>query len=79
MERLRGESVNGNIHSAMEAWLDAIKKVQCRRREELINANNRHQDMIAGIETYRIQEDKGIVFFSFFFFYCQGQIESNAV
>lgn len=59
MERLRGETVNSNIHTAMEAWLDAIKKVQYRRREELINANNRHQDMLAGIETFRIQEDKG--------------------
>lgn len=60
MERLRGENVNTNIHLAMEAWLDAIKKVQCRRREELINTNNRHQDMAAGIDTCRIQEDKGI-------------------
>lgn len=61
MERLRGENVNGNIHTTMETWLDAIKKVQCRRREELINASNRHQDMIARIETYRVQEDKGNV------------------
>ncbi|KAK6635734.1 hypothetical protein RUM44_000988 [Polyplax serrata] len=61
MERLRGENVNGNIHTTMETWLDAIKKVQCRRREELINASNRHQDMIARIETYRVQEDKDIL------------------
>mgnify|MGYP002715731486 FL=1 len=69
MERLRGGKVNENIHTAMEAWLEAIKKVQCRRRDELINANNRHQDMMAGIETYRVQEDKGKINYTSFFFF----------
>lgn len=59
MEGLRGENVNSNIHLTMEAWLDAIKKVQCRRREELINTSNRHQDMAIGLKTCRVQEDKG--------------------
>ncbi|KAL0269127.1 UNVERIFIED_CONTAM: hypothetical protein PYX00_006960 [Menopon gallinae] len=61
MEGLRGENVNSNIHLTMEAWLDAIRKVQCRRREELINTNNRHQDMAIGLKTCRVQEDKDIL------------------
>jgi hypothetical protein len=43
----------------MEAWLDSIKKVQARRRDEIINSTNRHHNVVAGIHTPRIQEDKG--------------------
>lgn len=59
MERLRGEAVNPQIHLSMEAWLDSIKKVQARRRDEIINSTNRHHNIVAGIQTPRIQEDKG--------------------
>jgi hypothetical protein len=59
MEQLRGEAVNPQIHSSMEAWLDSIKKVQARRRDEIINSTNRHHNIVAGIQTPRIQEDKG--------------------
>ncbi|XP_069679107.1 uncharacterized protein [Periplaneta americana] len=61
MERLRGEAVNPQIHVSMEAWLDAIKKVQARRRDEIINSTNRHHNIVAGIQTPRIQEDKDIL------------------
>jgi len=59
MERLLGEAVNPPIHLSMEAWLDSIKKVQARRRDEIINSTNRHHNVVAGIHTPRIQEDKG--------------------
>ncbi|XP_047098911.1 uncharacterized protein LOC124713552 [Schistocerca piceifrons] len=61
MERLRGEAVHSNIHASMEAWLEAIKKVQSRRRDEIINSTNRHHSFVAGIPTPRIQEDKDIL------------------
>ncbi|KAJ9595896.1 hypothetical protein L9F63_012915, partial [Diploptera punctata] len=61
MERLRGEPVNPQIHVSMEAWLDAIKKVQARRRDEIVNSTNRHHNIVAGIQTPRIQEDKDIL------------------
>jgi len=59
MERLRGEAVNPQIHMSMEAWLDSIKKVQARRRDEIINSANRRHNIVAGIQTPCIQEDKG--------------------
>ncbi|KAK7867119.1 hypothetical protein R5R35_005838 [Gryllus longicercus] len=61
MERLRGAGVHPEIHASMEAWLEAIKKVQARRRDEIINSTNRHHNMVAGIQTPRIQEDKDIL------------------
>ncbi|XP_034245324.1 meiosis-specific coiled-coil domain-containing protein MEIOC-like isoform X2 [Thrips palmi] len=42
MERLRGAPVHPRIRLSMENWLEAIKKVQTRRREELINSSSRH-------------------------------------
>jgi hypothetical protein len=59
MERLLGEAVDQEVHLSMEAWLDSIKKVQARRRDEIINSTNRHHNIVAGIQTPRIQEDKG--------------------
>lgn len=59
MERLR-RPVHPQIHVSMEAWLDAIKKVQSRRRDEIVNSTNRHHNFVAGIPTPRIQEEKGI-------------------
>lgn len=42
MERLRGASIHPRIRAAMESWLEAIKKVQTKRRDELINSSSRH-------------------------------------
>lgn len=56
MEKLRGEPVQSNIHSALDMWMEGIRKVQARRKEEIINATNRHRN-----GGPRYQEDKGIV------------------
>jgi len=53
MERLRGQQVHSRIRVAMHNWLETIKNVQSKRREEIINSNNRH----AG--AHGLQEDKG--------------------
>ena len=52
VERL-GTTLHANIHSNMETWMEAIRKVQARRKEEIINATNRHRN------GPRHQEDKG--------------------
>ncbi len=54
MEKLRGDSLSSNIHSAMEMWMEGIRKVQARRKEEIVNAANRHRN-----GGPRHQEDKG--------------------
>lgn len=43
MEDLNGKTFHPNIHSAMDGWLDSVRKVQARRKEEIINATNRHR------------------------------------
>ncbi|XP_012281479.1 uncharacterized protein LOC105700319 isoform X2 [Orussus abietinus] len=44
MERLRGASMNQRVHKAMEYWLEAIKLVQERRKQEIANANKRQKE-----------------------------------
>ncbi|XP_063231100.1 uncharacterized protein LOC134535777 isoform X2 [Bacillus rossius redtenbacheri] len=61
MECLLGSPINPRIHASMGAWLDSIKKVQARRRDEIINSTNRQHNLVAGIQTPRIQEEKDIV------------------
>ena len=56
MEKLRNEPLHPNIHSAMETWMEGIRKVQARRKEEIINATNRHRNNMMG---QRHQEEKG--------------------
>ncbi|XP_052091382.1 uncharacterized protein LOC127728199 [Mytilus californianus] len=56
MERLRNITVHPNIHSAMERWLEGIRKVQARRKEEIVNATNRHRN-----GGPRHQEDKDVL------------------
>lgn len=43
MEGLNEKTFHANIHSAMDGWLDSVRKVQARRKEEIINATNRHR------------------------------------
>lgn len=57
MEKLRNENLHANIHSAMETWMEGIRKVQARRKEEIVNATNRHRN-----GGPRFQEEKGKVF-----------------
>lgn len=54
MEKLRDMNVHANVQSCLDKWLEGIRKVQARRKEEIVNAANRHR---AGIP--RQQEDKG--------------------
>lgn len=54
MEKLRNLNLHPNIHSALERWLEGIRKVQARRKEEIVNATNRHRNGGA-----RHQDDKG--------------------
>jgi hypothetical protein len=54
MEKLRDMSVHANVQSCLDKWLEGVRKVQARRKEEIVNAANRHR---AGIP--RQQEDKG--------------------
>ncbi|GFW68649.1 meiosis-specific coiled-coil domain-containing protein MEIOC [Trichonephila clavipes] len=56
MEQLRKAAVHPNIHAAMEKWLEAIRNVQARRRDEIINVANRQRSSAS-----RIQEDKGAI------------------
>ncbi|XP_074653544.1 uncharacterized protein LOC141907706 [Tubulanus polymorphus] len=44
MESLRDASLHANIHSSMERWIEGIRKVQARRKEEIVNATNRHRN-----------------------------------
>jgi hypothetical protein len=44
MEKLRDEPLQPNIHSAMELWMEGIRKVQARRKEEIVNATNRQRN-----------------------------------
>lgn len=44
MEKLRNEPLHANIHSAMEMWMEGIRKVQARRKEEIVNATNRQRN-----------------------------------
>lgn len=54
MEKLRDFVLHPHIHSALERWLEGIRKVQARRKEEIVNATNRHRNV-----GNRHQEDKG--------------------
>lgn len=56
MEQLRGAEVHCNIHYAMEKWLEAIRYVQARRRDEIVNATNRHRT-----GPNRVQEEKDVM------------------
>jgi hypothetical protein len=66
MERLRDESLHSNIHSAMERWIEGIRKVQARRKEEIVNATNRHRN-----GGPRYQEEKGTGIEHFYLLYFQ--------
>jgi hypothetical protein len=77
MEQLRGEAVNAQIHASMETWLDSIKKVQARRHDEIINSTNRHHNIVAGIQTPRIQEDKGGCLLYVYPFLHVGHVDSH--
>lgn len=43
MQQIRGGSLPDRIHEALARWLEGAAKVQSCRRDEIINAVNRHQ------------------------------------
>lgn len=43
MSSLNEKEFHQNVMSAMECWMEAISKVQARRKEEITNATNRHR------------------------------------
>lgn len=59
MERLRGTTMNQRVHKAMEYWLDAIKYVQERRKQELTNATKRQKENPHCIP---LHDDKGMYY-----------------
>lgn len=44
MEKLREINIHPSIHSSLECWLEGIRKVQARRKEEIVNAANKHRN-----------------------------------
>lgn len=56
MENLRGDRLPINIGGEMQNWLDAIKRVQACRREEIINAGNRRNHPLSQM---RATDEKG--------------------
>lgn len=56
MEKLREMNIHPSIHSSLERWLEGIRKVQARRKEEIVNAANRHRN-----GGPRQHDEKGIV------------------
>lgn len=44
MEKLREINIHPSIHSSLERWLEGIRKVQARRKEEIVNSANRHRN-----------------------------------
>ena len=57
MEKIREENLHPNIQSAMDIWMEGIRKVQARRREEIVNAANRQRS-----GSGRRHDDKGFFF-----------------
>ncbi|ELU02137.1 hypothetical protein CAPTEDRAFT_172802 [Capitella teleta] len=56
MKRLRGDALHANVHAAMDGWMEGIRKVQARRKEEIANAANRHRN-----GGPRFQEEKDVL------------------
>ena len=56
MEKLRGVAIHPNVHTTLHLWLDAIKRVQASRKDEIVNSANRQR---AGVS--RQADDKGKV------------------
>lgn len=65
MKKIRNQPLHANIYSAMETWMEGIRKVQARRKEEIVSSANRSNSGGS-----RAQEEKGekSVFYSCFAF-----------
>ena len=49
-----GATIHANVYSVMERWMEGIRKVQARRKEEIVSTANRNHST-----TPRPQNDKG--------------------
>lgn len=54
MKKIRNQPLHANIYSAMETWMEGIRKVQARRKEEIVSSANRSNSGGS-----RAQEEKG--------------------
>lgn len=54
MQQIRGSSLSDRIHVTLARWLEGTSKVQSCRRDEIINAINRHQS-----KNPQLQKEKG--------------------
>jgi hypothetical protein len=45
MEQVRGASLPPPLHASLQQWLDGVNRVQACRRDEVINAINRHKNI----------------------------------
>lgn len=54
MQQIRGCSLPAKIHEVLSRWLEGIVKVQTCRRDEIVNAINRHQS-----KNPQLQKEKG--------------------
>jgi len=54
MQQIRGSSLPDRIHVTLARWLEGTTKVQSCRRDEIINAINRHQS-----KNPQLQKEKG--------------------
>lgn len=54
MQQIRVSSLPAKIHEALSRWMEGIVKVQTCRRDEIVNAINRHQS-----KNPQLQKEKG--------------------
>lgn len=60
MEQLRGAEVHPDVHASLVHWLEALRTVQARRREEMIHQAHRHQRQLL-TPPGRFQEDADVL------------------
>jgi len=44
MEQIRNAVIPANVHQSLARWMEAALNVQTCRREEIVNAINRHKN-----------------------------------
>ncbi|KAK8787649.1 hypothetical protein V5799_022581 [Amblyomma americanum] len=60
MEQLRGAEVHPDVHASLVHWLEALRAVQARRREEMVHQAHRHQRPLL-TPPGRFQEDADVL------------------
>lgn len=44
IKKMSSHPLHANIYSAMDTWLEGIRKVQARRKEEIVSSANRNNN-----------------------------------